>query len=327
MQVYLNELCLQANDLYKLEDFINALHQKGVKQIYYASNIEDFVNKSLIDENDLAIWLTTFDMVQSKVSVFKTVYENGISYFIPTLLSEPAEIKKIEHTSIVRAAQATLEYPRELIALLHLSNCQLTTFGFCHVLRMDSIKQEITLIKLPVMDSLQKIQLFVAIDFIKKDRNDFEELSQTSDYKEALREALSFNFDKYIYSKEHGFLPLKKLSDFLIPIDYQDWKEWSKDLKSKNNEERNAANFEYGHKVAAINGYVFNKAVSQRNESKKSKREIFEAGKKSNKVYISIEFEKSFIFEVFDANGMHIGELNFDGTLKPQSKHSIIIDV
>ena len=100
MQVFLNEWCLQAQDLHKLEEYIDTLLQKGVKHIYYAKNIEDVITKTLIDDNELSIWLSTFEKIQNQVSVFQTVYEEGINYFMPILNPNQRQMLEVGHTAI-----------------------------------------------------------------------------------------------------------------------------------------------------------------------------------------------------------------------------------
>ncbi len=324
MQVFLNDLCLQAQDLHKLEDYVNALSLKGVKHIYYAHNIENIITKTLLDENELSIWINSFEKIQSKVQVFSTIHEENINYFVPILNNQ--QLQEIDkNTAVAHAVRKSLEYPKEIIALLHLSNCQMAEYGYCHVLRQDTIKQEITLIKLPIMDSPQKINLLLGLDFIKKERADFEEIAQTTAYKEVITQALKFDFSYFTY-KQTDLLPLKNFSNYLIPTPHKDWEEWGKEIKRLGKEAVNAKNMEIGAKVASINGYVFSEKITKCNETPNSKREIYEAGKDRNKVYLSIEFEKPFTFEAFNFNGEHIGELNFDGHLRPQKKHKLKIN-
>lgn len=70
-----------------------------------------------------------------------------------------------------------------------------------------------------------------------------------------------------------------------------------------------------GSEVARRNFYQFERELTQAEEKLRhhSLRKIFSLTKDQNKIFISIDFEKGYCFEVCNEKGKHIGEFRFDG--------------
>jgi hypothetical protein len=124
-------------------------------------------------------------------------------------------------------------------------------------------------------------------------------------------------------SSDHP-LPGVKFSDMLVDNNWNEFRE-----KLKNPEEKIGLIKEMAENVAEISGYQFNpKLSSSEQERKKSLRQIFEAGKGKNKIYLSTDFEKGR-FEVCDHRGKHLGEYRFDGKRSqeadPSGSHDICV--
>lgn len=325
MQVYLNELCLKTDDLYKLDDYVDVFDKNKIKHIFYSPDIEKRITDQLTDDNELTLLLTVLEKLQNKAKIYREQFEENENYFVPICSEENPQLINVKLTSIAKATEVAIDSTNEMILLLHLSDNEFNQNGFCHILYQDRQKQT-SLIKLPIIDTTQKIHLFLGLDFIKQQRREeFESLEKQQYYKEAQQKALSFDFSKCIYN-ETNLLPLKAFSDFIVPSKYEkDWEKWGKDVKLDGKGAVNAANIAFGDKVATINGYIFNERVTKLNEKSEHKREIYDVGQSRDKIYLSIEFEKPFTFEVFNFSGKHIGELNYGGKLKEQDKHILIV--
>ncbi len=113
-------------------------------------------------------------------------------------------------------------------------------------------------------------------------------------------------------------LPSVEFSDMLVS---NDWDEFRERLK-KYPKEKNGMIIKMAENVAEINGYKFNPELSSCNQERKdSLRQIFEAGKGRDKIYLSTDFEKG-AFEVCDYRGKHLGEYSFEGKRTQQADRS-----
>ena len=102
------------------------------------------------------------------------------------------------------------------------------------------------------------------------------------------------------------------------PLPYKDlcknYYNLQKDLINKGHDKLEVFS-DVAKEVANRNTYIINKKISNKNKnksnnSKKSKREIYDS---DNKMYISTDFE-SGCFEYYNSKGKHQGELSYTGT-------------
>ena len=83
-------------------------------------------------------------------------------------------------------------------------------------------------------------------------------------------------------------------------------------LKERHTGDRKALIIKIGDEVASRNGYIKNDYLSMLNSRKqRSMRAVYSKLRKSP-TYLSLDFESGG-FEVFDKNGLHLGQYSFDG--------------
>ena len=71
--------------------------------------------------------------------------------------------------------------------------------------------------------------------------------------------------------------------------------------------------------VAEMNGWIFDKDITDNNKNSGQLRWIFRSNNSKKPIYLSIDFENPFgAFELLDANGTHLGEIDFLGTQPPK---------
>lgn len=106
-------------------------------------------------------------------------------------------------------------------------------------------------------------------------------------------------------------LPNRKLTEFLVS---DNWEAFRKHLASMTPQEKTAELSSKADMVARANGYAFDEKVSTKNGSSTHMRRIYQYADASFVVYVSVDFETpAGAFEVFDRNGIHVGEVLFSG--------------
>lgn len=114
-------------------------------------------------------------------------------------------------------------------------------------------------------------------------------------------------------------LPSVEFSDMFMNNEFRE--------RLKKPEEKTAQIRKMAENVAEINGYEFNPELSSCNQKlRKSLRQIFEAGRGRDKIYLSTDFEKG-AFEVCDYRGKHLGEYSFEGKRTQQADGSGLHDI
>lgn len=88
-------------------------------------------------------------------------------------------------------------------------------------------------------------------------------------------------------------------------------------------------NLRHGHIVALINGWTFDRHLTDLNSSSAHIRRIYNSQSLGGQTsFISIDIEKTDIhFETFDSDGQHLGEIDWQGnrTGTPKSSHNITV--
>ncbi len=318
MKVFLNENFLDYENLSclsLLDDFIYELKNKGIENIYWSEDLYNFIIlfSEEKDPNISQMFLSISDKIEKSMTIYtyQNLYKN---YFLPIITPENPQLLHIKsNSSIAEAVEEQIKYPQENILLLNINDKKEGVLDNClYILRKEPISEKIDFIKINCLDDLKQINFIFAINEIKKrySKRQFEELENNPEFQKIKKNALSFNFLDWKPTKEK-LLPLVELSNFLLS---------NKDIT---NEDTKALNLEFGELVAMINGYLYEKKISHYNETSNSKRKVYSAGKGRDKIYLSIEFEKKLVFEAFEFQGKHLGELNFYGKLNPQSKHTL----
>lgn len=335
IEIFINELSLKNKDftsenisveMSNFSEMLSLIAQKtkNYKRIELFVNLEGLKEQEFFDSLEIYganLNADTIRNIKARLDKSKNWQDpdyqqhKGEDNFYYLNLNE-ATLELVNGTSLAEIAHRKTAQSATQFLLINFSNSKFQHDKFVSIIKQvyDKLPQLIHIAQIDNIKSLRK-WLQIEIDLrnaLDDNQAKFEEIKQLLD---------ASNFDIEQWKPAQNYLPLASISNVLVE---NDWDSFRENLR-KNAQDKNAIISTLAKQVALINGYQYDKKISDLNKNKGQLREIYSAGKNRETIYLSVDFETGG-FEVCDFSGIHLGEYWFDGTqtqkAQPQD-HSI----
>lgn len=337
-EIFINEFALNfgnytdVNDLEKALDIFDEMLQmlkKLNKNVVLFANAENLYR--ILSENfEFIANPSLVTNLISKIDELNTWAENSkqdnqANYFYINFSTE--KLERITGTTLAEITERFLLYQENTnFLIINFENLTYTTAENLSFLKQ-KFKEETLFITLTTLGSILKIKNWIKVyaewQELISEKEVFEKIKNKFFENEKY---LNFDWGNWQPNKDfpNNLLPFREISDVFTQ---DNWVDFQAEYK-KNTTEKEAIISKMAKKVAIINGYVFDKRVSDLNKTSGKKREIYSAGESNHIIYLSVDFETGG-FEVCNHTGEWQGEYSFSGknTSDPKDKpKKIIID-